>query len=102
MIEERLAALWLQMLGTSPAGRQDSFLDSGGDSMEAVGLLNSVNRDFHVKVQLEDFFDHPTIAWLAATILEAQARSGADTESIIADLEQLSEEDAARLLAEND
>jgi acyl carrier protein len=100
-LQERLAAIWLQLLGTCPAGLQDSFLDAGGDSMDAVGLLNSVNREFHVKVQMGDFFDEPTIAGLAARILEAQARSSAGMESAIADLEQLSDEEAERLLSED-
>jgi acyl-CoA synthetase (AMP-forming)/AMP-acid ligase II/acyl carrier protein len=100
-LEERLAAIWSQHLGVSQVGLHDSFLDAGGDSMLATRLLITVNREFHVQVPLMDFFDRPTIAGLATVILEAQAGTGPGADRTIDDLEQLSEEDAARLLAED-
>jgi hypothetical protein len=46
-----------------------------------------------------DFFDAPTIAGLAVAILAAQAPDDG-MDRILQDLEQLSDEEAARLLAE--
>ncbi|WP_299880126.1 type I polyketide synthase [uncultured Sulfitobacter sp.] len=67
-IEERLAALWENLLGVHPVGVEDSFFDLGGHSLIAVRLFASVKRDFKVEFPISVLFEAPTIAKCAALI----------------------------------
>lgn len=67
-IEERLAALWENLLGVYPVGVEDSFFDLGGHSLIAVRLFASVKRDFKVEFPISVLFEAPTIAKCAALI----------------------------------
>jgi acyl transferase domain-containing protein len=67
-IEERLAAIWENLLGVSPVGVEDSFFDLGGHSLIAVRLFASVKREFAVEFPISVLFEAPTIAKCAALI----------------------------------
>ncbi len=75
--EERLAAIWSEILGVAPIGIADSFLDLGGDSMSAVALLSRLKTDFDCKLPLVSLFQRPTITHLA-TLLQNNAGEMAD------------------------
>jgi acyl transferase domain-containing protein/acyl carrier protein len=77
-IEERLAAMWENLLGVSPVGVGDSFFDLGGHSLIAVRLFANVKREFKVEFPISVLFEAPTIAKCAALIA---ARTG-DTGSV--------------------
>jgi len=66
--EERLAALWAQLLGKRDFGREDDFLDSGGDSLLAAQLVALVERTFGVWLPIRTLFESGTIAQMAAVI----------------------------------
>ncbi len=84
-IEERLAAMWENLLGVSPVGVEDSFFDLGGHSLIAVRLFASVKREFKVEFPISVLFEAPTIAKCAALIaaetgdLEAAPAAGEAT-----------------------
>jgi amino acid adenylation domain-containing protein len=63
--EERLAALWRDLLG-HPVGIHDDFFEAGGHSLLAVRLLAAIRRDFGRSFPLAGLFETPTIAGLAA------------------------------------
>ncbi|MEW9918951.1 beta-ketoacyl synthase N-terminal-like domain-containing protein [Marimonas sp. MJW-29] len=67
-IEERLAAIWENLLGVSPVGVEDSFFDLGGHSLIAVRLFAQVKRELKVEFPISVLFDAPTIAKCAALI----------------------------------
>ncbi len=68
-MEERLAALWTELLGASPIGRDESFFDLGGHSLLAVQLLSRITREFGVELTLDAVYGGPlTIAELARAI----------------------------------
>jgi len=75
--EERLAAIWSEILGVAPIGVEDSFLELGGDSMSAVALLSRVEAEFDRKLPLVSLFQRPTIAHLA-TLLQNDPAEMAD------------------------
>lgn len=66
--EERVVALWNQVLGRRRTGTTDDFLDLGGDSISAVRVVAGVKQGFGVDVDLMDFFDDPTVRHIATLI----------------------------------
>ncbi|MEV7022277.1 amino acid adenylation domain-containing protein, partial [Kitasatospora sp. NPDC093558] len=64
-VEERLAAIWSDVLGTDRVGVEDSFFDLGGDSIRAVRLVGAL-RAAGYDASVRDVFQHRTIAELAA------------------------------------
>jgi acyl carrier protein len=67
--EERLAALWRDVLKTDAIGPDDVFIDLGGDSLAAMLCISEIRRSFGVELTIEDFFyDQATISGLALII----------------------------------
>ncbi|MCB1036395.1 MAG: non-ribosomal peptide synthetase, partial [Acidobacteria bacterium] len=64
-VEERLAALWEEVLGFSPVGRGDDFFELGGHSLLATQLLSRLRDAFGLELELSDVFEKPTVAGLA-------------------------------------
>ncbi|HEX2569410.1 MAG TPA: amino acid adenylation domain-containing protein [Polyangia bacterium] len=67
-IEEQVAALWRERLGLAHVGRDDNFLELGGNSLTAAQLLNQLRDTFGVQLPLADLFEAPTVAGTAARI----------------------------------
>jgi amino acid adenylation domain-containing protein len=66
--EERLAALWQELLEIERVGRDDNFFALGGHSLLAARLVGRVSRDFDADIALCSFLRAPTVAELAAGI----------------------------------
>ncbi|RKH50973.1 non-ribosomal peptide synthetase/type I polyketide synthase, partial [Corallococcus llansteffanensis] len=64
-VEERVAALWRERLGLEFVGREDNFLEIGGNSLTAAQLLNQVRDTFGVQLPLAALFEAPTVAGIA-------------------------------------
>ncbi len=73
--EEALAATFRDVLGLSRVGVHDNFFDLGGHSLLATQVITRVRDTLRVELPLKRFFEHPTIAELAATI-ETLGRAG--------------------------
>ena len=74
-LEERLAAIWREMLRLDRVGVDDHFFTIGGDSLGAVQLVARVSQEFAVEVATVRFLETPTIATMAREIEAAQSRS---------------------------
>ncbi|MFD0744469.1 amino acid adenylation domain-containing protein [Phytohabitans flavus] len=68
--EERMAAIWRQVIGVDRVGVDDGFFDLGGDSIRAVALVGAL-REAGYDVAVRDVFAHRTVAQLAAFLGEA-------------------------------
>ena len=66
-----LTGLWAQLLGR-PIGPYDDFFEIGGDSLTAVRMIVEVQKAYRVEVELESFFESPSIEKLAALIVNRQ------------------------------
>ena len=100
-LEQVLAGIFSQILSLERIGADDSFFDLGGHSLLATQILSRVREAFQLELPLRKFFIAPTVAGLAATILEAEAeRERVErTAEILLKLATLSDEEVDDLLA---
>jgi amino acid adenylation domain-containing protein len=80
--EEKLAALWSEVLHFSPIGVNDNFFELGGHSLMAIQVISRVRTHFGVELPLRILFENPTVAELCVAI-EAQGRNGQPKDSPI-------------------
>ena len=66
--EERLAAIWRDLLGISDIGRDDDFFALGGHSLMALRLFSRMNREFDCSLPLAALINHPTLTGLAQLV----------------------------------
>ncbi|OMP77243.1 non-ribosomal peptide synthetase [[Flexibacter] sp. ATCC 35208] len=62
--EEKLAAIWQDVLKMDRIGIRDNFFDLGGDSFKAIRIVSRFGKAFLVP----DLYKHPTIEQLAVCI----------------------------------
>ncbi len=60
--EQKLAAIWTEVLQLEQVGRHDNFFDLGGHSLLAVSLLTKINHQFRTELSLASVFNSPTVA----------------------------------------
>ncbi|MFI9239249.1 amino acid adenylation domain-containing protein [Streptomyces sp. NPDC053079] len=65
--EERIAAVWSEVLGVDRVGVEDSFFDLGGDSIRAIALVGEM-RAAGYDVAVRDVFDFRTVAQLTESV----------------------------------
>ncbi|HEU5383700.1 MAG TPA: amino acid adenylation domain-containing protein [Ktedonobacteraceae bacterium] len=62
--EQRMAAIWSEVLGVDRIGIDDNFFDLGGESFKAVRAVRKIGTSLSVM----DLFRHPTIRQLAESM----------------------------------
>ncbi|MBP7148250.1 MAG: amino acid adenylation domain-containing protein [Acidobacteria bacterium] len=67
-IEREVAALWAEVLGIDPPGRDDNFFHLGGHSLAATQVVARLRRDYAVDLPIESLFQRPTVAELAELV----------------------------------
>ncbi|MEK8051131.1 amino acid adenylation domain-containing protein [Ideonella sp. DXS22W] len=66
VLEQRIGAIWQQVLGLERVGRDDNFFDLGGHSLGFVQVQAALREATGVEVPVVQLFEHPTVAALAA------------------------------------
>lgn len=79
--EQRLAAIWQNVLGIEQIGVRDNFFELGGDSVILVQVHKAIRAGINADVAVANLFQFPSIAELA-TYLDRQ-NGGAVAESIV-------------------
>ncbi len=69
-LEEALTEMWQELLGVERVGIHDNFFDLGGDSLKAAIFVNRLQEFLGEIVYVVVLFDAPTIAELAAYLIE--------------------------------
>lgn len=70
--ERTLTEIWERVLGISPIGIHDPFLNLGGDSLKATKIIASLSSSSDCAVSIASFFDAKTIAGLAHLLLDTE------------------------------
>ena len=71
-VEETLARIWGELLGTSRVGVHDNFFELGGDSIIGIQVISRANRA-GLRLTPRQIFQHQTVAALAAVAGTATA-----------------------------
>ncbi|MFT3775980.1 MAG: SDR family NAD(P)-dependent oxidoreductase [Minicystis sp.] len=102
-LEAKLAEIWQKLLGIDRIGVEDNFFKLGGDSLIAIQLGTRLRDTFGLDVPINDLFESPTIAALAQKIerLREAGAGGPDAvDATLSLIENMSEEEVKRMLAE--
>lgn len=67
-VEERVAAIWRELLGIEHIGIDDDIFDLGVRSLQAVKAVAEMRSAFDVDLQLRHLFEQPTVAGLGQAI----------------------------------
>ena len=72
--QERLAAIWRNLLKVGTAGITDNFFELGGHSLMVMQVVARIRKEFEVEVPVRSLFDDPTIQGLAIEVEDAMAK----------------------------
>ena len=72
-VEQIVAAAFTEVLGKERVGILDDFFESGGHSLLAIQLVSHLRETFQVEVALKKIFANPTVAGVAAALLEEES-----------------------------
>jgi len=100
-VEKLLTKIWAEVLSIDQVGVHDNFLDLGGYSLAAARVLSRVVQSLRLELPIKAIFESPTVAGMAEVIAEYQHTELSDTEltRILNELESLTDEEARRLLS---
>ena len=98
--EKILSSIWADVLDLDIVGIRDNFFDLGGHSLAAMRLVSRVINQFQLEIPLQSLFQSPTIADMAVVIAAHQGKplDEQGLAAVLNELEELSEEDAKRLV----
>jgi len=91
-MERAIGAIWSEVLGREPVGALDDFFELGGHSLLATKVISRLTAALGVEVPIRLLFVHPVMEEFAAAA-EAQ---------LVAEVQRLSDEQVAALLAEEE
>ena len=108
-VEAILAGIWAEVLGQGAdggppgVGVHDSFFALGGHSLLATQVIARVRNAFQIEVPLRSFFGAPTVAGLAAAMLEdpAQRPKIERTAQLLVSLAEMSDAEVESMLEES-
>ena len=67
-VEDVVAQLWRETLGTERVGANDNFFDFGGHSLMAARMISRVNTAFGIKLGVSAMFRFPTVRLLSTEV----------------------------------
>ncbi|WP_316976892.1 non-ribosomal peptide synthetase [Shumkonia mesophila] len=67
-VEEKVAAIWAEVLGLKRVGVTAPFFAIGGDSLRAMRVISRVNQAFERDLTLAAFFKAPTVRGIASAL----------------------------------
>ncbi|MDX2086542.1 MAG: amino acid adenylation domain-containing protein [Kofleriaceae bacterium] len=76
--EEAIAQIWRTLLGAERVGVHDDFFALGGHSLLGTRLISRIRAELAVEVPLRILFETPTVAGLAAEVVQRRAASAGE------------------------
>jgi amino acid adenylation domain-containing protein len=71
--EEKVAAIFAEVLGRERVGALDSFFDAGGNSLQAMRAVSRINKGFGIKISIRLLYGSTTVAAVSAAVDERTA-----------------------------
>ncbi len=71
-VEEKLVAIWQEVLGVPEVGIHDDFFALGGHSLLATKAVARIQSECSAEVRLRDLFAEPTVAQIAELVGQRQ------------------------------
>jgi amino acid adenylation domain-containing protein len=75
VLEERIAAVWRDVLSVANVGIRDNFFDLGGHSLLLIRVHARLEQDLARKIPIIELFQYPTIETLAGHLAPADEES---------------------------
>jgi acyl carrier protein len=99
--EEKVVAIWTEVLKLEHVSVNDNFFELGGHSLLATQIISRIRSVFRVQMPLHSFLETPTVAGLAEKISQCPPAESEEEEMarLLQELDGLSDEEAERLLA---
>jgi acyl-CoA synthetase (AMP-forming)/AMP-acid ligase II/acyl carrier protein len=97
--ERDVGAVFQDVLGVDDIAADDNFFAGGGDSLKGAQVVARINARFGVAIAVPALFQHPTVSALASHVRAERAAVDAADSDLINEIENLSDEEVARLLA---
>jgi amino acid adenylation domain-containing protein len=71
-IEEKLHAIWLNIIKVSSLSTMDNFFDLGGNSIKIIQIISEIQKELNVEVNIKEFTQERTIRNLSNLIISKQ------------------------------
>ena len=91
--------IWQTLLGVEQIGIYDNFFELGGHSLLATRIVSRLRESLKVEVALRKLFEATTVAELSDCIAATRTSEMSHLSSMLAEIEQLSDDEAQRILA---
>ncbi|MGO3244172.1 MAG: amino acid adenylation domain-containing protein [Halomonas sp.] len=88
-VEDALAAIWSEVLGTERIGRHDNFFEVGGHSLAAIQISARFTQRFGEALPVRLIFEHPTLAKMATRVALQQVNADGGRAKRLSTMEQL-------------
>jgi amino acid adenylation domain-containing protein len=82
-VEERVAAIFGQVLGLTHIGVHDDFFELGGHSLTGTQVIARIRSELEIELSLRNLFEAPTVAGLSEHVAERGSRIEAPLGSIL-------------------
>ncbi|KRP71473.1 pyoverdine sidechain peptide synthetase [Pseudomonas paralactis] len=100
--EQRIAAIWAQVLEVDRVGLNDNFFELGGHSLLATQVVVRLREQLHAEFDVKSIFTAPTLADFSAHVATKQANNLPVQDALAKSLEalkRLSAEDLDKLIS---
>jgi acyl carrier protein len=99
-IEQALAEIWMELLRITAVGVNRNFFELGGHSLLAIQVVSRIQEHFGIELSVEDIFRKTTIKELAGLIMQTQLEqlTEGDMLKLLAEMDQLSDEEASLMV----
>jgi acyl transferase domain-containing protein len=82
-IEQRVAAIWTNLLGVHPIAPDDDFFEIGGSSLLAARVFAQIDKEFGRLLPLSTLFEAPTVRKLAVLLSPVETETSPKSQSLV-------------------
>ncbi|MCR4889453.1 MAG: hypothetical protein K5979_09805 [Ruminococcus sp.] len=66
--ETKMMEIWKEILENDNIGYEDNFFEVGGNSLNAMSLLDRMQEEFNIEISVADLFDCRNICEFSAVV----------------------------------